>query len=773
MADPGEAVYCTMLLSDNYLPGALVLAHSLRDNGCKAKLAVLVTLDSLKASTIDELKTIYDDVVPINRIVNHCPANLYLMDRPDLASTFSKIELWRQTQYRQIVYIDADVVSLRAPNELLTINTNFAAVPDTGWPDCFNTGLMVLRPSMHDYYSLLALAQQGVSFDGADQGLLNIHFKKWDRLSFVYNCTPSGHYQYVPAFRHFGSTISLVHYIGSQKPWNLPRQLFPSESPYNQLLGRWWATYFRHYRPVVKPESKLSSRADIAKHGLGQLHAEGIVHEPTKPPERTHAPEIPHAQAYTYDHPHACAHFAASPTMSPAPASAPLTAEAKAFVEPQAYGNIQQFNIPHGFPPSQVPETSHSVHNDTILNSDEVAATPASPPQRDRIPIISQNFVVSAVPQYVRGEEHVTAYRHFPRRPFDSPSTLKEESVPGTSPVTGVPTLPTQQQFPQELTEPLKQLEIGQIPVLFQEPEPPRAAPEPSFSSPRMQWDPSREPPPVDSKPEAFSLPSHTYTMSQDTGLFQPPKSYPEAPKDMYYKVPPKQPNTQRLAHIFPWEAYAPKPTRVFLDEEAGTGIVAVSHEKLLSEVPNKRDTALGAPREESAEPPPTSEHLWKGYIRSNAWDEVPEIEQYMRTVQKPRREKVQVLKSGLARSSTTRGDFETEITGRKPSVRLTSFPTETERPSFPVTPATIKRSHWPIGQQREEKSKYGREKSQGGYGGDNLPPATGVPLQENWNPLERLEELQRRQSLFLDVIHDGPPEFEVREIPRRRMPGE
>lgn len=173
------------------------------------------------------------------------------MGRPDLISMFSKIELWRQIRYRQLVYLDADVVALRAPDELLTLNTRFAAVPDIGWPDCFNTGVMVLQPNMQDYYSLLALAERGISFDGADQGLLNTHFKSWERLSFTYNCTPSGNYQYVPAFRYFESSISLVHYIGQQKPWNVGRQIAPVESPYNQLLGRWWAAYDGRYRPQV------------------------------------------------------------------------------------------------------------------------------------------------------------------------------------------------------------------------------------------------------------------------------------------------------------------------------------------------------------------------------------------------------------------------------------------------------------------------------------------------------------------------------------------
>lgn len=42
----------------------MVLAHSLRDNGTKKQLAVLVTLDTLSASTIGELKV---HILPQNR----------------------------------------------------------------------------------------------------------------------------------------------------------------------------------------------------------------------------------------------------------------------------------------------------------------------------------------------------------------------------------------------------------------------------------------------------------------------------------------------------------------------------------------------------------------------------------------------------------------------------------------------------------------------------------------------------------------------------------
>lgn len=205
----------------------------------------------------------YDHTIPVDLMINQSPANLYLMQRPDLASTFTKIALWRQIQFDQVVYLDADVVALRAPDELFAQDASFAAVPDIGWPDCFNSGVLSLKPNMGDYYALLALAQRGISFDGADQGLLNMHFRDWQRLSFTYNCTPSAHYQYVPAYRHFQSTINLVHYIGRNKPWIVGREAKGATGVYEELLGRWWSVYDKHYRiPVILSSLGRSLAAD-------------------------------------------------------------------------------------------------------------------------------------------------------------------------------------------------------------------------------------------------------------------------------------------------------------------------------------------------------------------------------------------------------------------------------------------------------------------------------------------------------------------------------
>lgn len=83
----------------------------------------------------------------------------------------------------------------------------FSAAPDVGWPDCFNSGVFVYRPSAEQFAKLTAFAVQKGSFDGGDQGLLNSFFADWatkdiaHRLPFVYNTCSTACYSYLPAFK--------------------------------------------------------------------------------------------------------------------------------------------------------------------------------------------------------------------------------------------------------------------------------------------------------------------------------------------------------------------------------------------------------------------------------------------------------------------------------------------------------------------------------------------------------------------------------------------
>lgn len=183
------------------------------------------------------------------------------MNRPDLHSTFTKILLWKQYQFRKIVYLDSDMVALRAPDELFDLPYPFSAAPDIGWPDIFNSGLMVLSPNEDDYNALLSMAQTGTSFDGADQGLLNMHFtNSFNRLSFIYNVTPSAHYQYVPAYQYFRSKIVMLHFIGQNKPWLQGRYRNSDSIPIDEMSNLWWSIYDRHYKNIVRFMSAGASK---------------------------------------------------------------------------------------------------------------------------------------------------------------------------------------------------------------------------------------------------------------------------------------------------------------------------------------------------------------------------------------------------------------------------------------------------------------------------------------------------------------------------------
>ncbi|KAF2686109.1 glycosyltransferase family 8 protein [Lentithecium fluviatile CBS 122367] len=278
MARPLEDVYCTLLMSDSYLPGAAVLAHSLRDAGTTKKLAALVTLDTLSADTITELRALYDYLIPVERIRNPNPGNLYLMGRPDLLYAFTKIALWRQTRFRKIVYLDADVVALKNLDELFAIEPPFAAAPDIGWPDAFNTGVMVLTPNMGEFWALQTMAAAGDSFDGADQGLLNQYYenRNWHRLNFTYNCTPNAQYQWEPAYRYHKRDIRAVHFIGKDKPWSTGRKGPSGSGVYNELLARWWAVYDRHLKQAAAPSTAQQGSATERRSSViqGYVHGE-------------------------------------------------------------------------------------------------------------------------------------------------------------------------------------------------------------------------------------------------------------------------------------------------------------------------------------------------------------------------------------------------------------------------------------------------------------------------------------------------------------------
>ncbi|KAI1827861.1 glycosyltransferase family 8 protein [Xylaria intraflava] len=595
------------------------------------------------------------------------------MNRTDLHSAFTKINLWKQTQFRKIVYIDADVVAYRAPDELFNIPHPFSAAPDIGWPDLFNTGVMVLSPNMDDYHTMMAMAERGISFDGADQGLINAHFgSNYNRISFAYNVTPSAHYQYIPAYRHFESSISMVHFIGPDKPWFQGRQPDTGDTPYDQMVGRWWEAYDRYYRA---PSPALDTSASVQSPGvtgatqptseLVQYLTKGEFQPKTldkESPSKYHDDE--HRDHYVKDQ-----------------------------YDSQKYNQVSHHQGDH--------HHSLEAHN-AVLHS-----------QHDH--------------QLPDTHSHISS---LPVATAQSPETTSFSStdVISSSGSTGIP----QAEVSKE------EIHVHKTPVFSSGAEKMPVSLELSMSS----WDAPRHPPPIESKPEALNFPDIIYEMSKSSDPFVAPQRYPSPPKDMWYEIPKEAPASpsEPLKPIFPWEAHRPKPSRLFIDEQhhvtqdtwesesgAPAGEVESSPETQLLPEPSLGEPSTLEQESDPATPVTPTIHItpsdpWYSFSRTNVWDEVPEIERYVDSMQKRRRSRG--LKSPGVIGLPSRGEDVDDIMWRWRGSRVTDFPSAAERPSLPVTPAPIRRQNFWGG---------GPLDIDGGDSNPLLPSAAGVPSQSDW----------------------------------------
>ncbi|WWC85472.1 uncharacterized protein L201_000336 [Kwoniella dendrophila CBS 6074] len=328
--------FVTLLTTPSYLPGALVLLHSLLDlhpAPRNFKIVCLVTPETVDAKTIGELrKAGFDLVIGVEPIGSGKAGQqgLHLMGRPDLNFALTKLHLFRlQPFFSTLIYLDADVLPIRPLSHLFT-TTNphvFSACSDTGWPDCFNSGVMVIRPRESDWIGLKNLLKSGEgddgiykenekgngSFDGADQGLLNEWFSEeggggqWNRLPFTYNVTPSAAYTWAPAYKRYGHKISNVHFIGSNKPWsNLHgrpagvsnvKGKEPSYD-YPALLDRWYHVYDTHVRPSAAHDPDMSRRFAVPETIAAWNQSAAVTGAPHQPADRLNLDELKAASAH-------------------------------------------------------------------------------------------------------------------------------------------------------------------------------------------------------------------------------------------------------------------------------------------------------------------------------------------------------------------------------------------------------------------------------------------------------------------------------------------
>merc|ERR1739838_230653 len=283
-----QIAFVTLATNDAYCKGAAVLGKSLRKVKTQRELVVMVTPDVSKDAR-DVLESIFDVVTVVDVLDSKDASNLAMLKRPELGVTFTKLHCWKLVKYNKCVFLDADTLVVADVDDLFS-NDEFSAVADCGWPDMFNSGVFVFKPSEQTFTELIDLAQTEGSFDGGDQGLLNSYFTKWNRISFVYNMQATSFYTYTPAFVKFGANTKIVHFLGSSvKPWNSPRSDSSSGSSQKMFINEWWnihddlPTKFNELTMTAGTSGKLAEAAAAAAAGSVKVGGEGGHHADVGP----------------------------------------------------------------------------------------------------------------------------------------------------------------------------------------------------------------------------------------------------------------------------------------------------------------------------------------------------------------------------------------------------------------------------------------------------------------------------------------------------------
>jgi glycogenin len=233
--------YITVLSTDSYVEGVIVLHRSLVRSQARYPFLVLTT-PNLTDSTIAQLQQsgiAYQPIPPIE-LNTALPTH-----QARWQATYSKLQIFNQTQFDKLVYLDADMLVYQNLDDLFR-QPHMAAVNAGGmlpeyasWTE-FNSGLMVIEPSHTLYTGMLAKLPDLYLPAGGDQDFLNAYYPDWPQqpekhLDHAYNIFHEhvDRYQQLHGYKLTGKhkPIKVIHYVGERKPWLIKATLLEQQRP--------------------------------------------------------------------------------------------------------------------------------------------------------------------------------------------------------------------------------------------------------------------------------------------------------------------------------------------------------------------------------------------------------------------------------------------------------------------------------------------------------------------------------------------------------------
>lgn len=238
---PQNSVGVWTMLNDNmsYVKGAAKLGLGVRR---KTKTPVDLVVMELKSKPLGE--DMWELLKPAGFI--RCSVESIKAPektRGDLKEKFAVLHVWAMEVYKTVVFLDADTFVQNGIDDLIEMDLKGKALGVTKdirggkWVETFNSGVMVLHPSLKEHERLVELLYSGLKFEFimSDQGFLNEVYKdNWHEIGFVNNANLAL-YRFKREFwdEHKLEDINVIHYT-MQKPWKCK-----ANGPYGPICKLW------------------------------------------------------------------------------------------------------------------------------------------------------------------------------------------------------------------------------------------------------------------------------------------------------------------------------------------------------------------------------------------------------------------------------------------------------------------------------------------------------------------------------------------------------
>jgi lipopolysaccharide biosynthesis glycosyltransferase len=275
MESTGENAYmCLVMRGDTYVPGAIVVAHSIRKTKTKNDICCMVTPD-VSAYAIEQLKIAFDYVILVQYIQVSTKKlrslkieNLYGAWK---SFAYTKWNMLNMTQYKKVMFMDADILVVENIDALFELQTPagtfslsqakpfvkkgvynpYKTIRHGHYVDtkeiqegfksflCIGTTL-ILTPNAEHFKMYIKMIMSMTPFgfelciNGTDEQSIvwfyhNILAARWTHIGQEYNMIPWKQKTWMPK----NSKPYVLHYVGELKPWQL------SKDTWGDLL-LWW-----------------------------------------------------------------------------------------------------------------------------------------------------------------------------------------------------------------------------------------------------------------------------------------------------------------------------------------------------------------------------------------------------------------------------------------------------------------------------------------------------------------------------------------------------